>query len=347
MRSAVVLFALGCVLGAGCREGGDAFNDAPTDSPPDGVDGTGCTTRTARTMPVQAFVGPTGLHDRIAAAIDGAQKSLDIQMYLFSVKDLAQHVVTARQRGVAIRVILDPGEAGNGAIESILSNGGVQWKHSASVYQYSHAKYLLIDRTTAVVMSMNFNADAMTNERNYGFVDQDPEDVTDIQNVFEQDWQLAQGKMPPAADLACTRMIVSPVNSFQRVLDFINSAQTTLDVEVMYIADATIQAAIGNAASRGASVRVIVEDPNDTPQNAGVQAFMSPRGIPVKYAVQQFYLHAKLLIADGVAFVGSENMSTTSMTGNREMGALVFEPDQAAIIQQQFEADWAITTPAM
>ena len=105
--------------------------------------------------------------------------------------------------------------------------------------------------------------------------------------------------------------------------------------------------AIGNAAGRGVTVRVIVEDPNDTTQNAGVAAFMAARGIPVKYAVQQFYLHAKLLIADGVAFVGSENMSTTSMTQNREMGALVFEPDQVAVIQQQFDADWAITTPAM
>ncbi|HEY6035123.1 MAG TPA: phospholipase D-like domain-containing protein [Kofleriaceae bacterium] len=344
MRGALLLFAM---LVCACREGGDAFSDAPTDSPPDGVDGTGCTARTPRTTPVQAFVGPAGLQDRIAAAIDSAQKSLDIQMYLFSVKDLAQHVVTARQRGVAIRVILDPDEAGNGSIESIFSNGGVQWKPSASVYQYSHAKYLVIDRTTAVVMSMNLNGDAMTKERNYGFVDQDPEDVTDVQNVFEMDWQLAQGKTPVAADLACTRMIASPVNSFQRVLELINGAQTTLDVEVMYIADATIQAAIGNAAGRGVTVRVIVEDPNDTTQNAGVAAFMAARGIPVKYAVQQFYLHAKLLIADGVAFVGSENMSTTSMTQNREMGALVFEPDQAAIIQQQFDADWAVTTPAM
>src|SRR4051812_40935228 len=142
MRGALLLFAL---VASACGRGGDAFDDAATDSPPDGVDGTGCTPRTPRTTPVQAFVGPTGLHDRVAAAIDSAQKSLDIQMYLFSVKDLAQHVVTARQRGVAIRVILDPDEAGNGAIESILSNGGVQWKHSASVYQYSHAKYLLID----------------------------------------------------------------------------------------------------------------------------------------------------------------------------------------------------------
>ena len=28
---------------------------------------------------------------------------------------------------------------------------------------------------------MNFNADAMVNERNYGIVDKDPEDVADLQ----------------------------------------------------------------------------------------------------------------------------------------------------------------------
>jgi len=205
MRGALLLFAL-----LACREGGDAFNDAATDAPPDGVDGTGCTPMTPRTTPVQAFVGPAGLQDRVEAAIDSAQKSLDIQMYLFSVKDIAQHVVAARQRGVAIRAILDPDESANKSIESILSNGGVQWKNSSTVYQYSHAKYLVIDRATTVVMSMNFNPDAMTTERNYGFVDQDPEDVTDVQNVFEMDWQLAQGKTPVAADLNCTRMIVSP-----------------------------------------------------------------------------------------------------------------------------------------
>ena len=57
--------------------------------------------------------------------------------------------------------------------------------------------------------------------------------------------------------------------------------------------------------------------------------FLGGKGIPVKYAIAQFYLHAKLIIADGVAFVGSENMSPTSLTQNREVGALVFEPDQA------------------
>lgn len=58
-----------------------------------------------------------------------------------------------------------------------------------------------------------------------------------------------------------------------------------------------------------------------------------------------FFNHAKLIISDGVAFVGSENFSQTALTRNRELGALVFEPASAAKILQQFDADWAAAGP--
>jgi cardiolipin synthase len=344
-RLALALVVALLTVATACRGSEGAAADAGAVEP-DGVDGTGCTPRTPRSVPLEAFVGPTGLQARITSAIDSAQSTLDVHMYLFTVKDIADHIVTARQRGVTVRVILDPDEAGNAAVTGIFNTGGIQWLNASRVYSYAHAKYVLIDRTTALVMSMNFNADAMVRERNYGFVDRDPEDVTDLRAIFDQDWQLAQGTSGPPANLECTRLIVSPVNASQRIYDFINSATSTLDVEVLYITDATIRNAVGAAHDRGATVRLIMEDPSDTASNAGITTFMQQRTIPVRYAVDQFYLHAKLLIADGVAFVGSENMSSTSLSQNREVGGLVLEPEQVAVIQAQFDADWAITTPA-
>ncbi|MFT3693096.1 MAG: phospholipase D-like domain-containing protein [Kofleriaceae bacterium] len=343
MRRALLLLGL-----IACRSGDDAADDqpGPVDAESDGPDGYGCTALTPRMGAVQTFVGPDGLQDRLATLIDSATTSLDVQMYLFTVKDLAQHITSARTRGVRIRVILDPDEAGNNAVEPILTSGGVPWKNAPAIYSYSHAKYLIIDRQTAVIMSMNFNATAMTMERNYGFVDRDPEDVTDLQAVFEQDWALANAQQAALPDFTCTRLIISPVNSNQRILEHIASATRTLDIEALYITDAIVRNYVAAAADRGVVVRVILEDPNDTPDNAGIAAFLMPHDIPVKYAVDQFYLHAKLIIADGVAFVGSENFSPTSLTQNREIGALITEADQVVPIQAQFDADWAITTPA-
>jgi len=323
-----------------------AADDTAVDATPDVPDGTGCTPTTPRTQMPDTFVGPTGLQDRLGTLIDSAQHSLDVQMYLFTVKPLADKIVAAQQRGVVIRVILDPDEAGNTQVEPIFTSGSIQWKNASTIYQYSHAKYLIIDRGTAVIMSMNFNIDAMNNERNYGMVDKDPEDVADLQLVFEQDWALANGQTPAAPDLSCTRLIISPTNAQQRIYTHIQSAQHTLDIESLYITDASLRSAVVSAANRGVAVRVILEDPSDQASNTDATTTFKNAGIPVKYADTQFYLHAKLIISDGIAFVGSENLSPTALQHNREVGALVFEPAAVAPIQSQFDADWNVTTPA-
>ncbi len=101
----------------------------------------------------------------------------------------------------------------------------------------------------------------------------------------------------------------------------------------------TVRDAIGAAKQRGVDVRIILEGTMD---NADVRAYFVGLGIPVHDA-GTWYLHAKLIIADGVAFVGSENFSQTALTKNREVGAFVFEPAPVAVIQQQFDADFAST----
>lgn len=335
MKPYVVLAVLSL---AACRgEGSGSDVDAQM---PDAPDGTGCTALTPRSQAPEAFIGPTGLEARMAALIDGAQSTLDVQMYLFTVDALADKLVAAHQRGVALRVLLDPDHEGNLNVTPALTAGGVNWKKAPALYTFSHAKYLIVDKAQAVIMSANWNVDAMRNERNYGIVDRDIEDIADLQAIFDADWALATGGSPEPANLECTRLVVSPTNSKQRLLELINSAQQNLDVEVMYVSETSIRDAIGAAKNRGVSVRIIINEPEDD----SVTYFKS-LGIPVKVP-ETFYLHAKLIIADDVAFVGSVNMSFTSLAKNREVGALAFEPTTFAPIKQQFEADWASSTLA-
>jgi len=336
MKSVVFLVALSLVA---CRPEESGEDNDGSVTMPDAPDGTGCTALTPRTEAPETFVGPTGLEARMAALLDGAQSTLDIQMYLFTSSSLSQKIVAAKQRGVAVRVLLDPDHAGNQNVTPTLTSGGVNWKFAPALYTYSHAKYVIADKTQVVIMSMNWNYDAFVSERNYGIVDRDPEDIADVQAIFEQDWAMANGQMYEPANLTCTRLIVSPTNSKARLIEHIASAKTTLDVEVMYVSETSIRDAIIAAKNRGVSVRVIVNESTD-PAVASFKAV----GIPVK-TPGSFYLHAKLITADSVAFVGSENMSFTSLTKNREVGALVFEPTAFAPIKQQFDADWNSSTP--
>lgn len=335
MRTSFPLVAA-LVLVTACRgSDGNSGDDAPADAAPDAVDGVGCTALTPRTVPLEAFVGPTGLQQRMTALIDSAQHTLDVQMYLFTVKPLAERIVAAKQRGVAVRVILDPDEAGNNAVEPILMNGGVTFRQSSPTYTYSHAKYLIVDRSAVAIMSMNFNVDAMNTERNHGVIDKDPEDVSDVQAIFDMDWAMAGNEPMKQADLTCTRLIVSPNNARQRIIEHVNSAKSTLDLELMYLSETAVRNAVGQAKARGVAVRVILEDPTDDSVT-----YLTGLGITVKFPPSSIYLHAKLIIADGIAFVGSENMSITSLSKNREVGVLVLEPAQQAVIKASFESDW-------
>ncbi|HEU0032450.1 MAG TPA: phosphatidylserine/phosphatidylglycerophosphate/cardiolipin synthase family protein [Kofleriaceae bacterium] len=342
MRSSAVVVLGLALLVTGCtrtaNQGGD--DDAPGDAAPD-APGPGCFPTSPRSTSVEAFVAPTGLQSRITSLIDSAQTKLDIQMYLFTVSAIADRVIAAHQRGVDVRVILDPDHEGNLTTRTRLTSAGVPNRNAPALYSFSHAKYLLVDGKTALVMSANFNVDAMDSERNYGIVDRDADDFADLQAIFDQDWAGGGGEPPRPADLSCTRLIVAPNNARARLLDHIASATQTLDVEALYVSDDEIRSAIVAAKSRGVRVRVLIEGSSD---DAGSTAVFKAAGIEVHYATS-FYLHAKLIVADGVAFVGSQNFSFSGLDKNREVGALVFEPAAEAIIQQQFETDWS-STPA-
>ena len=334
----LALFATAC---RGMTVAGDD-NATPPDGAPPGDSSDVCSPTMPRATPPEAFVGPQGLLPRLEALIDSAQQSLDVQMYLFTVDELAARIIAAKQRGVAVRVILDPDEAGNAGTRSDLMAAAVPTRNAPSLYSFSHAKYLVIDRQAAVIMSMNFNYDAMDSERNYGIVDRDPDDVRDVAAIFDMDWAGAGGEPPMPADLSCTRLVVSPNNSKARVLALIDGATQTLDVEALYVSDETVRDAIVAAKQRGVAVRAILEGSMDS---AGSIPVLQSAGIPVHDAAG-FFLHAKLIVADGIAFVGSENYSNTSLTRNREVGALVFEPTPAQLIRQQFDTDFAATPSA-
>lgn len=312
----------------------NAADDDGSDGGTVDAPGVGCSMTSPRTSAPEAFVGPSGLQARLTSLIDGAQSRLDIAMYLWTVKPLADRVVAAKKRGVDVRVILDPDSPGNENVKPIFTTGGVTFRLAPTIYTFSHAKYMIVDGQAAVIMSMNFNVDAMNNERNYGMIDRDADDVSDLQDIFDQDWAGAGGEPPNPADIACTRLVVSPNNSKARLLDHIDGADQTLDLQIMYLSETSVRDAVVAAKQRGVAVRVILGDNTD----AAIPV-LKAAGIPVKTS-SNYYLHAKLIVADGVPFVGSENMSFTSLTKNREVGALVFEPGAATVITDQFTADW-------
>ena len=97
----------------------------------------------ARTL----FVMPEDGIAPVADAIERAQSSLDIKMFLFTEPRLVNAVIAAHLRGVKTRVMLNParrsGESENAETQKMLTGAGVEVKNTHPGYQVTHEKSLV------------------------------------------------------------------------------------------------------------------------------------------------------------------------------------------------------------
>lgn len=310
--------------------------DAPIDAP-------ACDVDRPRAAPPTTIIGPdggaAGLEGRVLALIDGATQSIDVQMYAFTLTNVADRLIAADRRGVPVRVILDGNQTPNATIRSRLTAGGVEVVTAPAGFQNAHAKYVTVDGNRAIILSGNFTQAGMDDQRNYGIDDRDPEDLADLAEIFAAD---LAGR--PAA-LTCSRLVVTPGDARPRVLGFIASAQTSLDLELYYLSDSAVRAAVVAAHDRGVAVRVLLAATNEIAENATTAQQLTAEGIAVR-TLSNPVVHAKLLLVDGTAaLVGSNNMSLTSLRENREVGAIVRDAATVTPIRTQFTSDWNAATP--
>ena len=133
--------------------------------------------------------------------------------------------------------------------------------------------------------------------RNYLATDDDPKDTKTIVNVFDADWN----DVDPS--LACTRLIVSPVNSHDRVLAEIEKAKKTLHIETLEMSDPDLLSAIEDRKAAGVDVEVLLADPkwSKSSTNAENAAELKRSGIPVRWIPKSTMLvHVKNVRHDGI-----------------------------------------------
>lgn len=297
-----------------------------------------CNATDPRTLPVEVFATPEAGEAPYLAALDAATGTIRVQVYLMGYGGILDRLEAKAAAGLDVRVILDRSKQDtNQKYFDALAAAGAQVQWSDPAFTYTHSKYFVVDGTVAVMSTGNYSKSfSIDKERNFVAVDRDPADLADLIELFDADW----ARTAPA--ISCTRMIVSPINARQRLLDLIAGAQHTLTIESMQFADPGVREAVAARVAAGVDVRVLLADASWIDANASAATFLQERGVVVKWIP---HLHTKAIVADGVAaYVGSENLSRTSLDHNREVGVIVVEPSSIAPIVATFEADWAAGT---
>jgi phosphatidylserine/phosphatidylglycerophosphate/cardiolipin synthase-like enzyme len=199
---------------------------------------------------------------------------------------------------------------------------------------------MIIDDATAYVMTMNFTNSAFTANREYALIDRLPADVAELLKIFQADWD--EAPYQPGD----TPLVVSPVNSRARILGLIDSAQHTLTIQVEYLTDPEVAAHLAARAKAGVDIKVMLAYLKPSPcmdgdTNAEEAKLMADAGVTQVAFMKNIRMHAKCIVADGErAFLGSENLTTTSLDRNREIGILVTDPVLVAKLRDTAAADW-------
>ena len=300
---------------------------------------------------VQLFVEPDDGEQVITNAIRNAQKSVWLEIYILSDRNVIRALEEAANRGLDVRVMLEPHPVGGGPSPSrtmdTLSAAGIKVKSTNPNFLLTHEKGMILDDTAAYIMTSNFSRSALggsggsssyTN-REYGIIDTNQTDVQAVTAIFNADWN------ETTAQFNDPNLVVSPINSRNAFSTLINSAHHTLLIEAEEMNDSDIEQALTNAAQHGVQVEVILPAPSSSSGDSNSQgiATIKQGGVQVRED-PQLYMHAKIIIVDGQrAFVGSENISTQSLDQNRELGIIVSDTAVLNKLQATFQHDWGVS----
>lgn len=281
----------------------------------------------------------------ILSLIRGATRSVEAEIYEFGRDDIASALLEAHRRGVTVTLIVDPSVSVTRLTASRLRAAGVDvLDYPVRRQMIDHVKLIVVDGSVAVVGGINWGA---SSDRNHD-VDAAVSGPAahNLDRIFHADLiacgRAAAVPAPDDDDRVLVAATLPGTDIRPLVMQLIDGARSSLDLELYVITDTGVVHAIEAAAARGVAVRVLI-DPGQRPSD-GSAAALTSAGIALRrYRTSGEKLHAKLGVADGrVSLFGSANWTAGGFQRNHEVDVEVLDaPAVAARLTAMVDADWS------
>jgi phosphatidylserine/phosphatidylglycerophosphate/cardiolipin synthase-like enzyme len=116
-------------------------------------------------------------------------KTIDIQMYILSDQDVIEALERAEDRGVEVRIILDPSRRYNLKYIDELRREGVEIKwYPVNKPALMHRKLAIFDREKILLGSANWSRNGLTNNKEITVLIDDIRTVDRVADIFSDDW---------------------------------------------------------------------------------------------------------------------------------------------------------------
>jgi phosphatidylserine/phosphatidylglycerophosphate/cardiolipin synthase-like enzyme len=288
--------------------------------------------------PVRLLVEPRDGVTPLIEAINKARETVFVAAYILSHTRIVHALDRAEARGVRVYVELEL--APYGIVDQpqrmmiLLRDAGIFVRWRPAGFRYAHSKFIVIDDRLLILSSANFSLAGFTSDRDFVILDAEKADVRESSNVFRADWD----RIGPT--LTDSNLLVSPANSRSKLSALVDRAKRTVEIYAEEVIDMPMVGRLVTLAKRGVRVRIIAAT-----MSGRAKAGLRAAGIAWKISSvgpKHFYVHAKAFIVDGrIAFIGSENLSGTSLDANRELGLVFNDSAAVAAVSRTFAGDWA------
>jgi phosphatidylserine/phosphatidylglycerophosphate/cardiolipin synthase-like enzyme len=265
-----------------------------------------------------------------------AKASIDYAPFLLDEPTIVKALIDARRRGVAVRVLTEPShDKDNAKAIKALSAAGVELREANPAFSLTHSKYIVLDGTRLLELTFNSTAKELPTNRDFALQDDDPNDVSFVQGLFNADWNRQKlGAIPPG-------FAVSPDNADETLPVLIRSARQSVDIYAEKLESSPLMDAIVDAARRGVDVRILADAPNHGKVPGQLQSLIRKGQVQVKIP-RDLGVHAKVMVVDGTTvYLGSENVENAVGDQRRELGLIFDDPAISAHLHEVFERDWA------
>ncbi|HEY9127192.1 MAG TPA: phospholipase D-like domain-containing protein, partial [Acidobacteriaceae bacterium] len=190
------------------------------------------------------------------------------------------------------------------------------------VYGVTHQKTITVDKTTAAILTLNLTPNYYSTSRDFAVITNNEADIAAIETTFNADFTNT-AITPPTGE----NLIWSPTSSLGALEALINGATKTLLIAQEEFSEPAIESALLAALKRGVTVTLVQEDIEGKYTTALNAMKSAGAKVAVYTSNKGYYIHAKAILADyGTSaarlYLGSENLSTPSLTSNRELGLI-------------------------
>lgn len=269
--------------------------------------------------------------------IVNAHYEVRLNTYELTSQPIERALAAAAKRGIKVYVMLDRSPYYGRRIlrreEAWCQSATVTCKLSPPRFRFDHAKYLIADRAVWIG-TMNFTYYGFHRNRETAYVTDSRPVVKAAGEVFDADWRGKQAGPDPRKSL-----VLSP-GSAATLLHLVQSATGPVKIEseeLGYMGKLSLALAkLGSRLHFILPVRLSRTDHRQACRlviaGARVRVLANP------------YPHIKLIITRHVVFLGSENLSYTSLWKNREMGVLLSSRIAGSLLSA-FNSDWHTAHP--